>query len=293
MQGDSITQILLPLMLCFIMFSLGLGLTVGDFRRVLAQPRAFVVGFVCHFLLLPGACYLLLQFVSLPPALAVGFMIIAACPTGATSNLLTYLARGDVALAVSFTAVASVVTIVSLPLIVSFAYAKFMAAEAVAVKLPIGLMMGQIFLIVGLPVALGMLFRAWKTDSALKLEPIATKVAAVLFVLIVAGALAKNWALFAATFGQLAPLVLLLNLSMLAIGYGLSRLAQLDTRQSVTVALETAVQNATLAILVGSTLLKNDQMALPGVVYGILMYAGGVIFVFVARRLVGADKPAA
>lgn len=291
MQGDSLTQILLPLMLCFIMFSLGLGLTTGDFRRVLAQPRAFVIGFVCHFLVLPLACFLMLQFVSLPAALAVGFMIIAACPTGATSNLLTYLARGDVALAVSFTAVASVVTIVSLPLIVTFALNKFMGAGQ-AVQVPVGYMMFQIFAIVGLPVALGMAFRAWKTETALKFEPIATKIAAVLFVIVVAGALAKNWQTFTATFAQLAPMVAVLNLSMLAVGYGLSRLANLDQRQSVTVALETAVQNATLAILVGSTILKNDQMALPGVVYGILMYAGGAVFVFVARKLVGEPAKA-
>lgn len=288
MQGDIISTYLLPLMLCFIMFSLGLGLTLADFQRVVAQPRAFLVGFFCHFILLPLACFGLLQVVTLPPALAVGFMIIAACPTGATSNLLTYLARGDVALAVSFTAVASMVTIVSLPLIVTFALGRFMAGSELSVQMPVGLMMGQIFLIVGLPVALGMLFRATKPGPALRLEPIATKVAAVLFVIIVAGALAKSWKLFVSTLGQLAPLVVVLNLSMLALGYLLSRLAQLEQRQAVTVALETAVQNATLAILIGSSILKNDQMALPGVIYGVLMYAGGTVFIFVARKLIGA-----
>ncbi len=287
MQGDIISTVLLPLMLCFIMFSLGMGLTVRDFQRVLTQPRAFVIGFLCHFIILPAACFALLQGVNLPPALAVGFMIIAACPTGTTSNLLTYLARGDVALAVSFTAVASLVTIFSLPLITSFALNRFMGADQ-AIQLPIGLMMGQIFLIVGLPVGLGMLFRAFRPATALRAEPIATKLASVLFVLIVAGALAKNWTLFVGTFGRLAPLVLALNLSMLAVGYGLSRLARLERRQAVTVALETAVQNATLAILIGSSILKNDQMALPGVVYGVMMYAGGLVFVFVARRFLSA-----
>jgi len=119
MQGDLLSALLLPLMLGFIMFSLGLGLQMADFRRIAGQPRAFLVGFFCHFVLLPLACFSLLLLFPLPPALAVGFMIIAACPTGTTSNLLTYLARGDVALAVSFTAAASIVTIFTVPLIVS------------------------------------------------------------------------------------------------------------------------------------------------------------------------------
>lgn len=283
MQGDAISSIALPLMLCVIMFALGMGLAIADFKRVLAQPRAFLIGFFCHFIVLPVTAFVLVKFANLPPALAVGFMIIAACPTGTTSNLLTYLARGDVALAVSFTAVASVVTIVSLPLITGFALNHFMAATQ-TVAMPVGLMMGQVFLIVGLPVMLGMGFRAWRPALAASIEPIATKIASALFVIIVAAALYKNWTLFTSTFSQLAPLVLALNVSMLAVGYGLSRWAKLKKQQAVTVAIETAVQNATLAILISSTVLKNDQMALPAVVYGVLMYASGLVFVYVVRR---------
>lgn len=128
MQGDIVSTVLLPIALAFIMFSLGLGLTPADFGRIVQQPRALLVGVLCHFVLLPLACFGMLQVAGIGGAFAVGFMILAACPTGTTSNLLTYIARGDVALALSFTAVASVLTIFTLPLIVSFALEYLPAA---------------------------------------------------------------------------------------------------------------------------------------------------------------------
>ena len=146
MQGDIVSGVLLPLILAFIMFSLGLGLTPADFRRILAQPRALLVGVACHFVLLPLVCYLMLTLLGMGGVFAVGFMILAACPTGSTSNLLTYLARGDVALALSFTAVASVLTIFTLPLVVTWALGHFLGA-ARAVDVPVGLMMGQVALV--------------------------------------------------------------------------------------------------------------------------------------------------
>jgi BASS family bile acid:Na+ symporter len=155
MQGDIVSGVLLPLILAFIMFSLGLGLTVDDFRRIFTQPRALLVGVVCHFVLLPLACFLLLSAWGMTGVFAVGFMMLAACPTGSTSNLLTYLARGDVALALSFTAVASVATIFTLPLVVTWALGHYLGA-ARAVDVPVGLMMGQVAMVLGLPVSAGM-----------------------------------------------------------------------------------------------------------------------------------------
>ena len=158
MQGDMVSGVLLPLILGFIMFSLGLGLAPADFKRILAQPRALLVGVVCHFVLLPLVCYGMLTLLGITGVFAVGFMILAACPTGTTSNLLTYLARGDVALALSFTAMASVLTIFTLPLIVTWSLGHFLGAER-AVNVPVGLMMGQVALVLGVPVSLGMLAR--------------------------------------------------------------------------------------------------------------------------------------
>jgi bile acid:Na+ symporter, BASS family len=238
MDGDIVTSILLPGILAFIMFSLGLGLTVADFARIVRQPRALLVGVFCHFVLLPVACCVLLKLVGLTGTFAIGFMILAACPTGTTSNLLTYIARGDVALAVSFTAVASVATIFTLPPIVIWSMQHF-SGNAQAVTVPVGLMMGQIFLMLGVPVALGMLVRHRWSAGALRWEPRATRVAAVLFILIVLGAVAKNWALLRDNAGSLAGFSIMLNLLMLASCFLIAWLAQLSRPQAVTLCIET------------------------------------------------------
>lgn len=284
MQGDLISSVLLPLILAFIMFSLGLGLTVDDFRRIFTQPRALLVGVVCHFVILPLACWGLLTVWGMTGVFAVGFMVLAACPTGSTSNLLTYLARGDVALALSFTAVASVATIFTLPLIVTWALGHYLGA-ARAVNVPVGLMMGQVALVLGVPVSLGMLARHRWGAWALRFEPRATRIATVLFVLIVVAAVAKNWALLGDNFTSLAPFAVVLNVGMLCVGFGVAWLARLSRSQSITLGIETAVQNAALALVIASTVLKDDAMAIPGALYGVLMYVGGMVFALTMRRL--------
>lgn len=292
MQGDILSGILLPLALAFIMFSLGLGLTPADFVRIVRQPRALLVGVVCHFVVLPLVCFAMLKVAGLPAAFAVGFMILAACPTGTTSNLLTYIARGDVALALSFTAVASVVTIFTLPLIVVYSLEHF-SGSAQTVSAPVGQMMGQILLMLGLPVAIGMLVRARRTAFAQRFEPVATRIATLLFVLIVLAAVAKNWVLLRDNFATLAPFALALNLLMLAAGFAAALLARLSRPQAVTLGIETAVQNATLALVVASSVLQQDAMAIPGAVYGVLMYAGGLAFAYGMRRFMAAPQAAA
>ena len=284
MQPDALSQALLPLGLMFIMFSLGMGLTLLDFRRVFAYPRAFIAGAVCHFVLLPLVAFIFVKAFGVTGALAVGFMIIAACPTGTTSNLLTYFARGDVALALSFTAFAGLVSIVTVPLIVSAAIAHF-TADARAVPFPVGQTMAQIFVVMGLPVAVGMLVRARATAFAQRWQPTLGTASAVVFVAIIAVSIARNWPLFQQHTAALAPLVIGINLTMLALGYALARLVRADRRQSVTVAIESSVQNATLAIVIASSILRDDTMMLPGAIYGVMMYLGGIAFVFIARRM--------
>ena len=288
MQGDFVSSFLLPASLAFIMFSLGLGLTPPDFVRIVRQPRALLVGVLCHFVLLPLACFAMIKLAGITGAFAIGFMILAACPTGSTSNLLTYIARGDVALALSFTAVASVLTIFTLPVIVSFSLQHF-AGTSQAVSAPVGLMMAQIFVMLGLPVALGMLVRLRWTAWALRMEPKATKVATVLFVLIVIAAAVRNWVLVRENFATLAPFAIGLNVTMLLCGFLAAWMARLSRRQAVTLGIETAVQNAALALVIASTILKQDAMAIPGALYGILMYAGGLVFAFAMRRFISAE----
>lgn len=288
MQGDLVSTILLPASLAFIMFSLGLGLTLPDFARIVRQPRALLVGVLCHFVLLPLVCFAMVKLAGISGAFAIGFMILASCPTGSTSNLLTYIARGDVALALSFTAVASVLTILTLPLIVSFSLQHF-AGTSTVVSAPVGSMMGQIFLMMGLPVALGMTVRRQWVACALRMEPKATKVATVLFVLIVIAAAARNWTVLRENFATLAPFAIGLNITMLLCGFIVAWMARLSWRQSVTLGIETAVQNAALALVIASTILKEDTMAIPGALYGVLMYAGGLIFAFGMRRFTSVN----
>jgi len=292
MQGDIVSGLLLPVSLAFIMFSLGLGLTPPDFARIVRQPRALIVGVVCHFVLLPLVCFAMIKVAGLTGAFAVGFMILAACPTGTTSNLLTYIARGDVALALSFTAVASVLTIFTLPLVVAFSLQHF-AGAAQAVSAPVGPMMAQVFVMMGLPVALGMFVRHRWTAAALRLEPRFTKVATVLFILIVLAAVARNWPLLRDNFTTLAPFAVALNLTMLLCGFMAAWLVRLSRRQSVTLGIETAVQNATLALVVASSVLQQDAMAIPGALYGVLMYAGGLAFAYGMRRFTRVEAGAA
>ena len=295
MQGDLASGVLLPAILAFIMFALGLGLglTTGDFGRIARQPKALVIGAFCHFVLLPLVCFLMLKTLGVTGAFAVGFMILAACPTGSTSNLLTYIARGDVALALSFTAVASALTIVTLPFIVAWSLAHFVGTSQ-AVAVPVGSIMGQVFLLFGVPVILGMAARGLWPDWARAFEPRATRIATVLFVIIVLLAAAKNWTLLAENFVTLAPFAIVLNIAMLALGFLIAWLARLPRRQAVTLGIETAIQNATLAIVIASSMLGNDAMAIPGAVYGVLMYAGGLAFAFGVRRFAEpGEAPAA
>lgn len=282
MQGDIVSTVLLPIALAFIMFSLGLGLTPADFGRIVQQPRALLVGVLCHFVLLPLACFGMLQVAGIGGAFAVGFMILAACPTGTTSNLLTYIARGDVALALSFTAVASVLTIFTLPLIVSFAL-EYFAGSGQKVEAPVGAMMKQMVLMLGLPVAIGMSLRHLKPALGQRIEGSCTKIASVLFILIVIAAVAKNWVLLRDNFHTLAPFAMALNVTMLACGFGVAWLARLSRHQSVTLGIETAIQNGTLAMVIGSSVLKQDAFALPGALYGVLMYVSGLAFAYSMR----------
>ncbi len=285
MQGDILSTLVLPLGLAFIMFALGAGLTLADFKRVFLYPKAFAIGVLCHFVLLPLVAYGVVQFFGVTGAMAVGFMIVAACPTGTTSNLLTYHARADVALALSFTAVAGVVSVFTIPMILDWSISHFMGAQQ-KINFPYGLVMGQIALLLGVPVGLGMLLRKSAPDFTRRFHGTMGLIATVLFVLIVFAAIAKNWGLLKENAPSLAPMVLAINLGMLLIGLGLSLLTRVPLRQAATVAIESSVQNSTLAIVISSTILMNDTMMLPGAVYGILMYFTGIFFVLVARRFV-------
>lgn len=282
-EANIVTQVFLPLSLAFIMFSLGLALVADDFKRVMVQPKDFAIGALSQIIVLPAVALMLILVWPMEPALAVGVMIIAACPGGVTSNLMTHLARGDTALSVSLTAVISVVSVFTLPFIVGSSILFLMADEA-APEISAGRMILGVFLITTVPVAVGMLVRHLRPDPALTLEPKLRAAAAILFVVIIIGAVLSERENIVSYFIQAGPVTLALNVIMMLVAYGLAKVTGLGARQRTAITLECGLQNGTLAIFVAGTLIGNTAMMVPGGIYGLLMFATAGVFMFRTYR---------
>jgi BASS family bile acid:Na+ symporter len=267
-------DIVLPLSLVFIMFSLGLGLTPDDFKNVARYPKAFSVGMVNQMLLLPLVAFGLIHLFGIQKEMAVGLMILASCPGGVTSNIITKMAKGDTALSISYTAVISILSVITLPLIAAFSMHYFMGAEAPPISvLSLGLTM---FLITVIPVVIGMYLRQKKQGFTLRFEPKANKISAILFAMIVVASLASEWEAFLENVAILGPTIIALIILMLLIGYSSAKLFKMKEPQAVSVAVATGIQNATVGITVGTIILPAAEglsvFSLPSGVYGILMY---------------------
>jgi bile acid:Na+ symporter, BASS family len=284
---DSLITIFLPLALAVIMFSLGLGLTVADFRRVASQPKAFAIGAFSQLVTIPVVAYAIVNLFGLSGELAVGLMILSFCPGGVTSNILTKIARGDLALSISLTGIISLVAVFTMPPLVGFFAGHFLGLQAPPVDVTaLGISM---FVITALPVVFGMAFRHLAEGFALRIEPFIEKLAMVLFVVVVVGALAANWTLFVDNLTVLAPSLVTLNVALLAIGLGLGRLFALSRGEATAISIETGIQNATLGITVGSLIVEQASalppFSLPSGVYGITMYLVSIPFVLWRRRM--------
>ncbi|MCG8445220.1 MAG: bile acid:sodium symporter family protein [Hyphomicrobiales bacterium] len=281
------TEIGLPVALAIIMFSMGLTLRPADFARIAEAPRLFALGAFSQMVILPAVAFVLVfswdNWFGMNPAIAVGFLILAACPGGVTSNFLTHVARGDTALSITLTAVISLLAVLWVPLIVNFALSEFMSAEEVS--LPLGQTVIEIFLITTVPVLTGMILNHFRPALVDRIENSVMRLATVLFCIVVAGAVAAEWNLLVTHFSEVGPPVLILNVLMLAIGFGWALLFRLSRPQAIAISLETGLQNATLAIFVGATLLRNDEMIVPGGVYGLVMLAtAGGLVLFLRRE---------
>ena len=284
---DSLITIFLPLALGTIMLSLGLGLTIGDFRRVLVKPKAFAIGVSCQLLLIPLVAYVLIATFGFSGELALGIMILSFCPGGPSSNILTKYAHGDLALAIAMTGATSLIAVVTVPLLVAFSAGHFMGLDAPQIDVrALGLTM---FAITAVPVAIGMVVRGIAPAVAARLEPILDRVALVLCVVIVIGAIAANWSLLTVNLLLLGPLLVLLNIILLFAGLGLARLFALPRPQGTAIAIEAGIQNATLGIAIGSLIVERAMalppFSLPSALYGVTMYAVSIPFVLWRRRL--------
>lgn len=277
-----IIDIFLPASLIFIMLTLGLGLELSDFTNLVRKPRSFFVGLTNQILLLPLVTYIIILVFGITKEAAVGMMILACCPGGVTSNIITKLAKGDTALSISYTAFNSILAIVTLPLIVGFSMKSFMGLEAPDINIfSLGLTM---FFITAVPVGIGLLIREKNKYYADKLEPKASKISTILFAIIILGALLSEWETFINNFVLLGPAIVLLILTMLIIAYKSSKLFKMSDKQSITVAIESAMQNGTVGITVGNLIINPESglsiLSIPSGVYSILMYLICLPFVF-------------
>lgn len=289
MQSNFLTAVMLPIALGIIMLGLGLSLKVEDFKRVLVYPKAVIVGLICQMLLLPAICLGVAHATGLSPELAVGLMLLAASPGGATANLFSHLAKGDVALNITLTAVNSVLSLFTMPFIVNFALEHFMG-EGKVIPLQTGKVL-SVFAIVLVPVALGMLVRAKWPQIAQRLDKPVKLLSAVVLLVIVVAAVIGQREILADSFRQVGVAALVFNLLSMAVGYFVPLMARLPPRQAIAIGMEIGIHNGTLAIAIASSplLLNNGVMAIPPAIYSLIMFFTAAAFGAVVSRK--ADPP--
>ena len=279
---DFLINVVLPVSLAIIMLSLGIGLTTADFARVFRMPKAFLIGAISQVVLVPLCAYAIARTFGLAPELALGVMLLSLCPGGVTSNMISKLARGDVALSVSLTAVVSLLSILTVPVIAAWAVTHFLGDEGPAVS--VTSLAFAMFLITTLPVLIGVATRHYAPSFAVRIEPVLSLIAMVLFVIIVIAALAGNWSVFVENLPTLGPALISLNALLMLLGFGIAVLAGLAVFSAKTVSIETGIQNATLGITLAGLISGQTEggfstMALPSALYGITMYLVAIPFV--------------
>ena len=277
-----ITDVVLPLALAFIMFTLGLGLSFGDFVKVAKSPKNFLIGITSQLIFLPLVALLIVFVWPLKPELAIGLMLIAAAPGGVTSNILTSFAKGDVALSISMTAVMSLLSVISVPIVlgVSMGFISDTALGSISLT---GIAISM-FLIVTLPVLLGMIFRASLSYLTKRIEKVSKMLSTILFVLVLIGAiLAERENLFK-YFAQTGLVVLVLNILMMVIAFYWAKTFRMGSAQQKAISLECGLQNGTLAIFVGISVFGGGLYIIPAATYSVIMYLTSLIFIYFIRN---------
>lgn len=283
------TEALLGVALGVIMLGLGLSLTVADFRRVLQLPRAIAVGLACQMLILPFACYGIAKAFALPPELAVGLMLLAASPGGATANLYSHLAKGDVALNITLTAVNSLLCIVTMPFIISLSMSAFMEADT-TIPLQFGKLV-RVFALVLIPAIIGMTVRAKKLDFALKLEKPVKILSAAFLLIVVIGAVVQERDKLVESFAQVGLSALAFNLVSMGVGYFVPKLFRIPEKQAISIGMEIGIHNGTLAMTIANDVLGNKVMRIPPAIYSLIMFFTAAAFgAIVARRVREAPR---
>lgn len=288
MQESIFTTLVLPIALALIMLGMGLSLKKEDFQRITQQPKAVSVGLLSQILLLPIIGFVITQVVAMPPAIAAGLMIIAISPGGVSSNMITYLAKGDVALSVTLTVCSSIITIFTIPILANLALNYFLGQSA-AIALPIGSTMGQIFLITIIPIVIGMYMQYQFPQIAHRLEKVTGRLAIAFLALIILILLIREWNRLPEFIVQAGLGVILLNILAMASGLMISKLLKLSPPQQIAVAIEVGIQNGTLAIAITAGMLNNQDMAIPAAIYSLFMYISGFATILYSSSQIPKD----
>ena len=291
-QAAFINAEVVPWVLRLVMTGLGLSLTLGDFRRVIVFPKAATIGLLAQLVGLPLTAFVLSWLFSAPPAIAIGLVILAACPSGVTANAYTFASRADVPLCVTLSAITSVVTVFSIPFLIELALDVF-SDESVTITMSPGNMMLNLMTFTLVPLALGMLFRRFFPDIAERaVEPIRKSVLYLMILVLLLGVVSSYQDILN-YFATAGALVIAMNLITMGLGYGLARVFQLPLPQVITITFEVGVQNLALAFAIVFNMLQRPDLAIAGLIYAAVMPATALAFVSIARRLMDADVNAA
>ena len=278
-----VTDVILPLALAFIMFTLGLGLSISDFSNVFKKPKNFLVGLVSQLIFLPIVGLVLVIIWPLPIEIAIGVMLIAAAPGGVTSNILTFFARGDVALSVSLTAVMSLLSAISVPIVLAISIG-LIGDSSLPESISLTGIALSMFLIVTLPVLLGMGVRSFLNSLTLKIEKSARFISTLLFVLVLLGAILAERENVVSYFAQTGLVVLTLNILMMLIAFYWSGFFGTGISQKKAIAIECGLQNGTLAIFVGTTVFGGGLYIIPAATYSLIMYLTSLMFIYFIKN---------
>ncbi|WP_025667648.1 bile acid:sodium symporter family protein [Aquimarina megaterium] len=280
---DSVSTIILALSLIIIMLGMGLSLVVDDFRRIFIYPKAILLGLTNQILILPILGFALASLFPIQPEIAIGIMILTACPGGPTSNLISHLAKGDIALSVTLTALSSFITILTIPFIINFALLHFLE-EGQMIKLNVVTTIVQILVITIIPVGIGMLIRKYNERFALKMAKPVRRASGIVLILVIAGITIKEKDNIVSYFQQAGIVALCLNVITMIVGYYSAKLFNIKDKRAISIAIESGIQNGTLAITIAVVLLKNTSFAVAPAVYSLLMFFTGGIAVYLGIK---------
>ena len=278
-----IAKTIAPVCLAIIMFGLGLGLTLADFKRVIIIPRDFIIGFFGQVIVLPIIAFILIHIISMPPEIALGLMVIAAAPGGVTSNILTKFANGDVALSVTLTAVVSLISVITVPLII-YNSASFLGFEITKEISMINIAV-KMFFVVTVPVIFGMIVRSLMTDFIVSKTLLIQRLSVILFLIVFTSIWVEEWDRIVSFITRAGLVAFILNITMIFIGYFMAKYLASGLAQRKCISLECGLQNGTLAVFVATQLFDDIVFMVPTAAYALIMFVTSIIFVLIVRKI--------